>query len=205
MFGPPGVAYVYLVYGMYACLNVVTEPDGQPAAVLIRAVAPLSGETAMRRARLAHELDRRRITRGTGDPSAGVPARQRAQARIAAIPTARLASGPGLVAAAFSVDRALTGTDLCDPASALRLETAPDEARPFRIATSPRVGIAYAGEPWTSRAWRYYVHGDPAVSAGPPGTVAPDTVAPGTLEPATREPGPREPGTRAPGTVAPPD
>jgi DNA-3-methyladenine glycosylase len=38
MFGPPGVAYVYLVYGMYDCLNVVTETAARPAPVLIRAV-----------------------------------------------------------------------------------------------------------------------------------------------------------------------
>jgi DNA-3-methyladenine glycosylase len=173
MFGPPGVAYVYLVYGMYACLNVVTEPDGRPAAILIRAVAPLSGEGAMRRARLAHELGRRRATRDTGDPLTGPLAVRRARDRIAGLPTARLASGPGLVAAAFSVDRTLTGMDLCDPASPLRLETAPlGEALPA-AATSPRIGIGYAGEPWVSRAWRYFVPGEPAVTPGPRGPDAP--------------------------------
>jgi DNA-3-methyladenine glycosylase len=142
MFGPPGVAYVYLVYGMYDCLNVVTGPSGQAGAVLVRAVEPLEGVSAMRAAIAAHRAARRRASPiSTGGPRAPAPDHL-------------VASGPGLVAAAFSIDRAMTGLDLCDPASSLHLEVPPADARPVRLERSPRIGVAYAGEPWTTLPYR---------------------------------------------------
>ena len=82
MFGPPGYAYVYFIYGMYDCLNFVTEPDGTAGAVLIRALEPLSGLAVMQR--------RRPKARRVED----------------------LASGPGKLALAMGVTRKLNGADL---------------------------------------------------------------------------------------------
>ena len=159
MFGPPGHAYVYLVYGMYDCLNVVTELAGRPAAVLIRAVRPTSGAEAMRSERLA--LVRMRQRHPRLDPD-------RERARLAALPDARLASGPGLVAAAFGLRRSDTGADLCDPRSPIRLESRPAGEPPPAVAATPRVGIAYAAAPWRDVPWRLLVPGDPAVSGPRP-------------------------------------
>lgn len=132
MFGPPGIAYVYLVYGMHHCLNVVTEPSGRPAALLIRAIEPLEGVALMRAARA--RASRRPLIRPVRDH--------------------RLAAGPGLLAAAFGIDRSFTGLDLCDAASRLRLEFPDPGDRPPELVEAPRVGVAYAGDPWASVPWR---------------------------------------------------
>jgi DNA-3-methyladenine glycosylase len=82
VFGRPGRAYVYFVYGNHYCLNVTTEPAGIGGAVLIRALEPVRGIEAMRRRRPA----------GTAD--------------------AALASGPGNLCRALGIDRSCNGVDL---------------------------------------------------------------------------------------------
>src|SRR3954447_25197613 len=72
MYGPPGRAYVYLVYGMHDCLNIVTEPVGRPAALLVRAVEPLVGAGIMRLARDDRTASRRRAP-GPGRPAGARP------------------------------------------------------------------------------------------------------------------------------------
>ncbi len=161
MFGPAGLAYVYLVYGMHACLNVVTEPEGAPAALLIRAVEPLVGLDRMRADRVTRAGGNRRFS----DPDQAA----NDAARIARTSDHRLASGPGLVAAAFGLDPGWTGTDMCDPASPLRLEAAHrGSGPPELVRATPRIGIGYAGEPWASQPWRLCLAGHRSVS-GPAG------------------------------------
>lgn len=156
MFGQAGRAYVYLVYGMYHCLNVVTGPAGVPHAILIRAVEPLEGIDQIRAARVEAELRNRR--------SLGPADRDRLRARLERTPVARLAAGPGLVGAAFGLDRSLTGRDLLDPAEPVHLEPAPAGDPAVEVEVSARIGIAFAGPDWTERPWRFSIAGNPSVS-----------------------------------------
>ncbi len=82
VFGPPGHAYVYFIYGMYECMNVVTEPEGTPGAVLIRALEPIAGVEVMQSRR---------------------PAARKIE---------QLASGPGRLSLALAITRAQNGDDL---------------------------------------------------------------------------------------------
>ena len=153
MYGPPGRAYVYLVYGMHDCLNIVTEPAGRAAALLVRAIEPIEGADLMRAAR-----EQRAV------------ARRRARGMASADPDVRLASGPGLVCAAFDLDRGLTGADLFEPRASIRVEAPPAGEPAPRVVTRPRVGVGYAGEPWTTVPWRFAIAGHPAVSRPAPPT-----------------------------------
>jgi DNA-3-methyladenine glycosylase len=159
MFGRPGIAYVYRVYGIHACLNVVTGPAGTASAVLLRAAEPLAGIDRMRAARVARAVATRAADRA--DPAA-------AARRIARLPASRLAHGPANLAAAFGVDVAEDGRDLLDAAGVLRLEPAPRGEAAATILATPRVGVAYAGPGWADRPWRLVVSpGGRGLGAGP--------------------------------------
>ncbi len=145
MFGPPGHAYVYFSYGMHFALNMVCSPEGVASGVLIRSGEVVEGE------RLAQL--RRSAKRGHPAP---VPARS-------------LARGPGNLAAALGITReAHNGRDLFEAPFAF----APPETPPADIAAGPRVGVAgEAGGP--AFPWRFWIPGDPTVSAFRPGRGAP--------------------------------
>ena len=96
MFGPPGHAYVYGVYGMHTCLNVVCGPPDRAAAVLVRAVEPVTGVAEMREARRSRGLATHRA--GAGDRAEGTFADPADPLRLVARPSAEpapaVASGP---------------------------------------------------------------------------------------------------------------
>ena len=156
MFGAAGRAYVYGVYGMHTCLNVVAGPPGQGAAILLRTVEPLEGVASMRAARLARAVASRRAA--AADPGAEA-------ARIARLPVDRLAAGPANLAAAFDVERGEDGLDLLDPAGSLRLEPGELEGPRRAILATARIGVAYAGPGWADLPWRFVLAATTAAGA----------------------------------------
>jgi len=139
MWGPAGHAYIYFIYGLHHCMNVVAEGAEQPSAVLIRALEPLEGLEAMRKHR-AGKVHAARL----GDTD--------------------LCSGPAKLAQALRLDRNLDGADLVH-GEALFLERGASVHR-ARIIATPRIGVDYAGE-WAATALRFLEAGNPHVSGGP--------------------------------------
>ena len=136
MYGPAGHAYVYLIYGMHHCLNVVAEGDGRAGAALVRAVEPLEGVAVMQARR--------------GRP---------------ADPSVRLCAGPARICQAMDIDLTLDGHDLTAGKS-LWIGTPPGwkPPAPTEIVVGRRVGVESAGPEATSRAWRFGLRGSPALS-----------------------------------------
>jgi DNA-3-methyladenine glycosylase len=117
LFGPPGHAYVYFIYGNHYCLNVSCLPDGVPGGILLRALEPIEGVSEMFKLRgIAQDSDLRRLT-----------------------------SGPGRMAAAFGITRARdNGKDLTEAKSDLYI--AEDGTPPPEVVITRRIGITKAAE-----------------------------------------------------------
>ncbi|MBP2002760.1 DNA-3-methyladenine glycosylase [Paenibacillus shirakamiensis] len=135
MYEPGGVAYIYLIYGMYHCLNVVAGAQDDPQAVLIRAVEPLD------------EIDRVIMSTYRDIPTGK---------------KALLSNGPGKLCRALRIDRSLNGYDLRNTQGPLWLEIG-DAEQNFIISAAPRINIAYAEE-YADLPWRFYIEGNSFVS-----------------------------------------
>jgi DNA-3-methyladenine glycosylase len=139
LFGPPGYAYVYFIYGAHYCLNVSCLPDGVAGGVLFRALEPVAGFEQMaeaRRIEVVKKSDLRKISF-----------------------LKKLSSGPGRMSEALEVTRARdNGKNLVSARSDLRIVD--DGYRVRRVTVTPRIGIVKSAE----RALRYFIAGNLFVS-----------------------------------------
>jgi len=136
MYGLPGTSYVYLIYGMYYCFNIVAKEEGIPEAVLIRAIEPIEG------------IEEMAINR-FGKPYKELSNYQKKN----------LSNGPGKMCIALNIDKSHNGEDLCG--NRIYLESGEEES--FEIVETTRIGIDYAEE---AKDWpcRFYIKGNPQVS-----------------------------------------
>lgn len=140
LFAPPGTVYIYLIYGMYHCLNFVTEAAGEPCAVLLRGCTAALGETQMSWHRFGK-----------------LPSEQSSYQRK------NFLNGPGKICKALALTKAENNSSLmgdtlwiCDSLADLGLTPLPQESQPLRIHSGPRIGIDYAEEA-TEFPWRFWI------------------------------------------------
>ncbi|MBE6061602.1 MAG: DNA-3-methyladenine glycosylase [Clostridium sulfidigenes] len=136
LFKSAGIAYVYKIYGMYNCMNIVTGCEGDPQGVLIRAIEPIEGIEVMSENRF-------------NKPFTKLKPRE----------ILNLTSGPGKLCIALNIDKSLnTHSILSD-----ELSLYADDFKDFKIVYSKRIGIDYAEEA-KDFLWRYYIEGNKYVS-----------------------------------------
>lgn len=136
MYGNPGFSYIFIIYGMHYCFNIVTREKGNPQAVLLRAVEPLHGIEQMAQVRYKKPYEQLTKSQRRG-----------------------LTNGPGKLCKALSINKNFNGLDLCGDEIYIEEGETPE----FKIITTTRVGIDYAGEA-REYPWRFYIEGNEYVS-----------------------------------------
>ncbi|XP_055099074.2 DNA-3-methyladenine glycosylase isoform X1 [Symphalangus syndactylus] len=138
MFMKPGTLYVYIIYGMYFCMNISSQGDG--ACVLLRALEPLEGLETMRQLRST-------LRKGTAS-------------RV--LKDRELCSGPSKLCQALAINKSFDQRDLAQD-EAIWLERGPLEPSEPAVVAAARVGVGHAGE-WARKPLRFYIRGSPWVS-----------------------------------------
>ena len=136
MYGDAGFSYIFLIYGMYCCFNIVTSEKNCPQAVLIRAAEPLEGIEWMAQGRFKRPYGQLTKSQRRG-----------------------LTNGPGKLCRALSLDRNLNGMDVCGN----EVYVEEGESKGLSIVTTKRVGVDYAEEA-KDFPWRFYIEGNEYVS-----------------------------------------
>ena len=140
LYAPPGTAYVYLIYGMHCCLNFVTEPEGEPAAVLIRGLSPRHNQDIIAENRFHCKWG-----------------------EMTPYQRKNFLNGPGKVCAGMHIDRSLNGLPhaseelfVCESLEELGLTTPAEDLAPLEVKVGKRIGIDYAQEA-ADFPWRFYL------------------------------------------------
>ncbi|MDP4143509.1 MAG: DNA-3-methyladenine glycosylase [Bacillota bacterium] len=139
MYGQPGFAYVFIIYGMYFCMNTVTREEGVAQAVLIRALEPTEG---------LENISKNRFNKSYEE----LTKRQKLD----------LTNGPSKLCDALKINKVCNGLDLCGEELYIEYSNKEEE---FTVATSKRIGIDYAEEA-KDFPWRFFIEGNKYVSKG---------------------------------------
>ena len=137
MYGDAGHAYVYFIYGMHFCMNVVVEAKGKPQAVLIRALEPVSPKEVMAKRRYGKTLEELKRSE-----------------------LISITNGPGKLCKAMGINKENNGEDLCGENLYI---IQGEEQDKFNMVSTKRINIDYAEEA-KDYPWRYYIENNPYIS-----------------------------------------
>lgn len=136
MYDKPGTAYIYLIWGMYNCLNAITVEEGVPEGVLIRGIEPIKNIDRIVKYRFDKKIE-----------------------ELTKYERNNISNGPGKLTMALNIDRRLNKEDLCG--DSLYIES--DKNEKFKIIETSRIGIDYAEEA-IEYPYRFYIENNPYVS-----------------------------------------
>ena len=140
LYGKPGISYVFSIYGLYYCFNVITKEEESAEGVLVRALEPVDGLDEIARLRFKTSYD-----------------------KLTKLQVKNLTSGPSKLCMALNITKENNMEDLCGDKLYIEYDKNEDPNNKFEIVHTKRIGIDYAEEA-KDFLWRYYIKDNPYVS-----------------------------------------